>query len=77
MRNSDRKRTAHSRAPLTRGQLRLVLILQATALLGAMGVLAFWPDRTLLAMGFTATAWALGMALFVDARAGRLGPQAS
>ncbi len=77
MLNAALKRASQPRKPLTRGQLRLVLILQATALLGAMGVLAFWPDRTLLAMGFTATAWALGMALFVDARAGRLGPQAS
>lgn len=64
------------RAPITRAQLRLVLALQAAALVGALALLAFCPQRTLEAMGLIATAWVLTMALFVDARTGRLGPPA-
>lgn len=69
------KGTTQPRAPITGAQLRLVLVLQAVALLGALGLLAFFPQCTLTAMGLIAVSWALGMALFVDAREGRLGPQ--
>lgn len=77
MLNAALKRASQPRKPITRGQLRLALALQATAHVGALGLLALCPHGTLEAMGLIAVAWALGMALLVDAREGRLGPRHS
>lgn len=68
------KRASQPRAPITRTQLRLALGLQAVSLVGALGLLALYPQRTLAVMGLVSAAWLIGMALFVDAREGRLGP---
>lgn len=56
------------RKPITRKQLRLVLVLQLVCLVGALGLLVFGPIRGHLALGLIVGAWVLSLGLYIDAK---------